>query len=117
MYADPQSVTVSTVAKSLARTGMAIDAGKFGTSDGAYVLSISHSSGRRNQHRARLDSNKIVTDPYSTDRNLPVSVSAYVVLDAPTVGYSTTELADQLIALADWIKSGSNAAKLAASES
>jgi hypothetical protein len=117
MYADPQDVVVNTVTESLKRTGMAIDAGRFGKSDGSFTLSISHSSGRRNQHRARLDSNKIVTDPYATDRNLPVSASVYVTLDVPTVGFTIDEQEDLLVALADWLKASSHAASLAASES
>jgi len=117
MYADPQSVTVNAVAQSLARTGMAIDAGKFRKSDGSYELSVSHSSGRRNQHRARLDSSKIVTDPYASDRNLPVSASVYVVVDVPTVGFTQAEQADLIVALADWLKASTNATKLVSSES
>lgn len=117
MYADPQSVTVDTVAQSLVRTGMAIDAGRFGKSDGSYTLAISHSSGRRNQHRARLDSNKIITDPYASERNLPVSASVYVVLDVPTVGFTVDEQEALLVALADWLKASTHAAQLAASES
>lgn len=117
MYADPQSVTVNAVAQSLARTGMAIDAGKFRKSDGSYELSVSHSSGRRNQHRVRVDTNKIVVDPYSSDRNLPVSASVYVVLDVPTVGFDESEQEDLLVALADWLKASTNSAKLVGGES
>jgi hypothetical protein len=117
MYADPQSVTVATVAQSLPRIGMAIDAGKFRESDGSYELSVSHSSGRRSQHRVRLDSSKVVDDPYATDRNLPVSISGYVVLDAPLAGYSVAEQADHLIAIADWLKASTNALRLVGGES
>ncbi len=117
MFADPMSVTVNAIAQSLPRVGASIDAGKFRSADGVYTLSISHSAGRRAQHRVRLDSNKISTDPYNTERNLPVSISAYAVLDVPLIGYTEAEKGQILTALADAIKASTFVSKFVGGES
>lgn len=117
MYADPQSVTVSAVAQSLPRTGSSLTGGKFKKDDGSYVLGVSHTEGRRIQHRVRLDNSKIVVDPLASDRNLPVSMSTFLQVDVPLTGYSAAEIAAQVIAIADWLKAGTNAAKLVGGES
>jgi xylose isomerase len=116
MYADPQSVTVNAVAISHARIGNSLTSSKYQSTDGTSVLSVNQSSGRRNQHRARLDNSKIVVDPLASDRNLPVSMSCFVQIDVPPTGYTVTEMKYQLIALADWIKAGTNADKLLGNE-
>lgn len=116
MFSDPQSVTVATVAKSLPRTGTSLNASKYSSADQAYVLSITQTNGRRVQNRVRLDNSKIVTDPFASDRSVPVSMSAYLVVDTPTTGYSATEVVEQIVALADWLKAGTNAAKLVGRE-
>lgn len=117
MFSDPQSVTVNTVAKSLPRVGSSLNASKYTSSDRALSLSITHTDGRRRQDRIRLDATKVITDPMASDRNIAVSMSVYTVVDTPTVGYSQTEVVEQLIALADWLKASGNAAKLVGGES
>lgn len=116
MFSDPQSITVNAVAQSLPRTGTSLNASQYKKDDGSYVLSVSHSTGRRNQHRVRIDGSKIVVDPLATDRNLPVSMSAYLVVDVPLAGYSVTEMAQLITALADWLKASTNTAKLVGGE-
>lgn len=116
MFSDPQSVTVATVAKSLPRVGASLNSSKYSTSDQAIQLSITQTNGRRVQNRVRLDNSKIVVDPFASDRNTPVSMSVYTVVDTPTAGYSVTEVVDQVIALADWLKVAGNAARLVGRE-
>lgn len=119
MFADPQSVVVNTVTQSLPRTGSSLSSGRFAKDDGTYVLNISHSTGKRNQHKARLDVNKIITDPFASDRNLPISASVFLTLDIPPVGFTNAELVTYLVALADWLKASTNSAsaKLVGGES
>jgi len=116
MYTDPQSVTVNAVAQSLPRIGASNDTGKFASATKDYVLTVSHSAGRRNQHRVRLDSSKIITDPLASDRNFLVSASAYLVIDVPPTGYSVAEMGYIVTAVADWLKAGTNTARLVGSE-
>lgn len=116
MFSDPQSVTVNTVAKSLPRTGASLNTSKYQTADKAIALSVTQTSGRRSQSRVRLDDSKIVIDPFASDRSLPVGMSVYTVVDTPLTGYSSTEIVERIIALADWLKAGTNAAKLVGGE-
>jgi hypothetical protein len=39
----------------------------------------------------RLDDSKIATDPLMVGQSIPVSMSSYLVVDVPTVGYSVAE--------------------------
>jgi len=118
VFADPQSVTVNSVAQSLPRVGTSLNSGRYSKDDGTYALTVSHSNGKRNQHKVRLDVNKIVTDPFASDRNLPVSASVFLTLDIPPVGFTNAELVTYLVALADWLKASTNSAstKLVGSE-
>lgn len=119
MFADPQSVTVNAVAVSLPRVGSSLNSGRFQKDDGTYSLTVSHATGKRNQHKVRLDVNKIVTDPFASDRNLPVSASVFLTLDMPPAGFTNAELVTYLVALADWLKASTNSAstKLVGGES
>ncbi len=110
MYADPQSVTVNSVAQSLARTGTSLNSSVYRKDDGTYTMAVSHSTGKRNQDKVRLDFSKIVTDPFASDRSLPVSTSVYLTLDKPPVGFTNAELVSMLVAVADWLKASTNLA-------
>jgi hypothetical protein len=74
------------------------------------VLTVSQNSGRRNQHKIRLDHSKIVTDPFASDRNVPVSMSVFLTVDAPPTGYTNAEQQQIVTAVADWLKASTNAA-------
>lgn len=117
MYADPQSVTVNSVAQSLPNVGRSLDTGKYATPLKDYVLTIGHSAGRRNQHRVRLDYSKIIVDPYASTRNVNVSMSVYTIIDVPTVGFTALEMGYPVTALADWLKASTNTARLIGGES
>lgn len=116
MYADPQVVTVNAVAQSLPNVGHTLDTGKYQTALKDYVLTIGHSAGRRNQHRVRLDFSKIIVDPYASTRNINVSMSAYLIVDVPTVGFTAAEMGYPVVAVADWLKAGTNTARLIGGE-
>ncbi len=109
MFSDPQSVTVNAVAQTLPRTGSSLTSGKFTKADGSQTLTVTQAVGRRNQRKLRLDHQKIVTDPFASDRSIPVSMSVFLTIDTPPVGYSNAEMAQQVIAVADWLKASTNA--------
>lgn len=96
MLADPQSVTIDGVASSLPRTGSSTDAGVFTSADGNLTLTISHVRGKRNRRTIRLDHRKVAADPLNTAQNLQYSMSLYMVLNVPSVGYSPDEVKDVL---------------------
>jgi hypothetical protein len=91
-FADPQSVTVNSVAQSMPRTGSGNGTGTFTEADGTNSLTISHSYGKRTRRTIRFNDKKIATNPYDTTLNQDVSCSVYLVVDAPIQGYTLTEL-------------------------
>lgn len=91
-FADPQSVTISGTANSLARVPSSSNgAGSFSKDDGNVKLEISHAYGKRIRRNIRLDHRKVAADPLNAAQNLNYSMSVYMVVDIPTVGYSPTE--------------------------
>lgn len=105
MFSDPQSVTIATVAKSLPRVSSGDFSGQFRASDGAYTLSVKHTSGKRERSVIRLDTRKIGANPLDPTKNLPYTASVYVVLDSPpqTAGFTSVELEDLIEGLVDYL--------------
>jgi hypothetical protein len=102
-FSDPQSLTINAVAVSLPRTGFSTDKGTFSSGDGTVTLAISHQNGRRKRHTARTDHSKIASDPFVPNVNQQVGMSAYLVVDTPTNGYSVEEAADVADALVAYL--------------
>lgn len=90
MLAD-QTVTINAVAIPLPRTSSGLDLGVFSSNDGLVKEKVSHSYGKRNRHLFRIDHNKVAPDPFQTSVNAKYGMSAYVVFDVPTVGYTVAE--------------------------
>lgn len=90
-FADPQSVTINAVPISLPRTGFGATNGSFKAADGNTLLSVSHAYGKRTRHQIRLDSLKTAADPLNPTTNLPYSMSCYMVVDVPIIGYTVAE--------------------------
>lgn len=108
-FADPQSVTINAVAQSLPRTSSGVNAGVFTKDDGTVSLSISHQYGSRTRRQLRLTHKKIITDPLASDRNLPVTMSFYVVADTPVTGYTVAEQKQVVDALVAYLTASSGA--------
>lgn len=117
MLADPQSVTVNAVAKSLPRVASGNYDGTFQSVADGLKLRVSHSFGKRDRRTVRLDSNDISEDPYLDGTSRPVSMSVYLVVDAPPVGYTPTEISHNVQGLIDWLDTPANLAKVLGSES
>lgn len=118
-YADPQTVTVSTVAKTLARTGSGLTSGVFQSADGMYRLDVTHELGKRQRHTVRLTETKISADAFVPTNNTRSSTSAYFVVNMPNVGYTAAEakaIGDALTAVLA-ASSGAFIAKLIGGES
>jgi len=107
-FADPISINDGT-AHTLARSGFTANGGSFRSADGLFNVTISHSYGKRNRTVARLDVTKIAADPLLAGVNVQASMSAYLVIDAPSTGFSTTEQVAEAAALTTWLTAGTNA--------
>lgn len=88
MYTDPQSVTISGSAKSLARTSSTENGAKFATSDRAHRMVVTHNYGRRQRHTVRFEVDSLTANPLITGQYVQGSMSCYLVADLPN-GYDT----------------------------
>ncbi len=106
MFADPQTVTVNSVEKTLPRQGTTQPdrLGSFATADGAFQLDVrQNKTAARFRREIRLTQKKVAADPLSAI-NKEVSSSVMIVVDEPRWGFSDTELGyltDALEALFD----------------
>lgn len=89
-YSDPQTVTISAVAQTLARTAQD-PSGVFLSADGNYKLTSSHSYGKRTRRVIRLDVSKIAADPLISAQNIKYSMGLYTVFDLPPTGFTVAE--------------------------
>lgn len=87
---DPQSIKIGEVESSLPRVNTGNFSSQYESDDGTVVLKLSTQESNRKRHVLRVDVSKIAEDPLTSD-NLEVSMSAYVVIDRPLVGFDNTE--------------------------
>jgi hypothetical protein len=117
-FADPQSVTVSGTAISLPRVSQGIDSGGFKSSDGNTALTVGHKNGPRNRRTIRLQSTKVGADPLLSGANNYYSMSTYLVVDTPKVGFTVAEAKAVVDALVAYLSAstGANVTKLLGDE-
>lgn len=101
-FADPQSVTVNSVAQSLPRISSNGNSSEYQKDDRSYKLTISRIIGKRRRYLVRLDSRKVAPDPLATANNLEFSAAAYMVIDCPKSGYTNAEIRDIALGLTGW---------------
>lgn len=119
MFADPQSLTINAVANSLPRTSSGVNSGVFTKDDGNVKMSVTHFYGKRNRRQIRVDFRKVAADPLATGYNKEYSLSTYLVVDHPPVGFTNTEIKYVVDALAAFLtaSSGANVTKILGGES
>lgn len=118
-FADPQTVTINTVAQTLPRVSSEKNAGTFRKDDSTVALTVSHSYGKgRARRMLRLDHSKIAADPLLAGTNVKFSGSVYIVTDFPDVGYTPAEAKQIVDALTAYLtaSSGARAAQLLGGE-
>lgn len=119
MFTEPQTVTINAVAVSLPRTSSGVNSGVFTSADGAVKLTASHAYGKRTRRTIRIDHSKIAADPLQPSTNARYSMSTYVVVDVPAVGYTAAEAKQVVDALSAYMtaSAGANVTKLLGGES
>lgn len=119
MFADPQTVTINAIANTLARTQAGVDAGVFSKDDANVKLNVKHTYSNRIRRLARLDHRKVAVDPLATGYNKEYTMSVYLVMDHPAVGYSIAEIKQVVDGLTAWLtaSTGANVTKLIGGES
>jgi len=109
-FTDPQSVTVAGVANSLPRIAVDGPSSRYSTQDGGFVLSVSHSYGKRNRRTIRLTRNVISADPLFPSQNVPHSLSVYIVADVPKVGFTAQQQIDVVAGFLAYMTANSSVA-------
>lgn len=117
--ADPQSIKISGVTTSLPRVNTGNFSSVYESSDGLIKLTLSTSESKRKRHVYRVDVEKITSDPFIPANNTSVSMSTYIVVDRPLVGYTNAEALAVVAGLleAASAESSSDLVKLLGSES
>lgn len=108
MFADPQSVTYATVAKSLAATGRGTDSSQYKLNDAGtvYQLSLSHQfKPQRTRAVARLQRDAFAADPLVPAQNLLASMTATLTIDFPTTGLTAADAQNLGNCLIAWASS------------
>lgn len=106
MFTDPQTILVNAVTQTLPAIARSVDSSTYAKDDGLYKLLISRKYlPVRKRYSIRIDTSKVAADPLSSANNKVYSTSAYMVVDAPTVGYTNAELRDVAVALSAWCTS------------
>lgn len=98
MFADPQSVTVNSVAQSMPRVSSKDRTTVYQKNDLSFTLTISHTPGAKGRTRsmARIDQRAVVTNPLDSTNDYD-TLTFYVVMDRPSYGFTMVQ-AEQLIA-------------------
>lgn len=102
MLADPQSVTINSVATPLPRTQLGATTNEYVSADGTVTMTTKQNvTATRFRREVRLSQKKIAADPIS-GLNKELGFSVYLVVDEPKSGFSDTEIGYLIVALRDW---------------
>lgn len=108
-FADPQSVTINAVANSLPRTSIGTNSGAFTKDDGNVQLTVSNIYGKRTRRQIKLTHRKVAADPLLSGVNNSYSMSTYLVVDVPPVGYTIAEAKQIVDALTAYLTASTGA--------
>lgn len=117
MFSDPQTVTVNSVAKTLPRVSVGDRTATYESPADGLTFKITHVVGKRHRHTVRLDVVKTAADPLLDGVSKQYSMSSYVVIDAPPLGFSAAEQQLNVKALLDHVNTLANTNKVIAGES
>lgn len=117
MFSDPQSVTIDGTAVSLPKVSSVGRKGTYETPDGAVVLTINHTNGKRAWSTVRIDRKKIGPDVMNPSVNRQISQSVYIVADTPLTGFTDLETGNDLKGLMAWLTVPANLSKFLGGES
>jgi len=108
-FGDPQSVTIVGGSVSLPRTASGENTGAFTSADGYTGLQVSSAYKARTRRTVRLNLAKVAADPFDGSINAKYSMSAYLVVDVPVVGYTIADQVTNVAGLCTWLTASTNA--------
>jgi len=123
MLTDPLAVTLNATITPSGGTALNLPrirtdgySSEYQSSDGLYSAKITHTRGNRVRSEFRMDFYTTYEDP-TTGLTKNVSASAYVVVNRPQAGFTTTQLKNILFAACAYAGVTANADKILALES
>lgn len=116
MLADPQTITVNSVAKTLNRISTEGTKSIYQTDDGAYKFTVSHQEAKNGRIRrmVRIDNTVVAADPLTAENDYQ-SLGVYLVVDEPKFGFTDTDIGYVAAAAVAWL-TPTNVAKVCASQ-
>lgn len=109
MLADPQSVTVNSVAISLPTVARGVNNSIYQSADGNTKLSLADTYGKRVRRVVRMDFRKLAANQFDTTINQYYTGAVYLVVDQPLAGYTAAELKLQIDGFLAYLTASSNA--------
>lgn len=101
-FADPQTITVNTIAKTLNRVKTEGTRSEYATDDEAFKMVISHQESRnRTRRMIRVDQRVVAADPL-TALNEYKTLGVYIVIDEPEYGFADVDIDYVVQALKTW---------------
>jgi len=102
-FADPQSITVNAVAQSMPRIETSGLTSKYSKDDETFKLVVSHTrTNDRVRSMVRVDQRAVVADPLTAVNDYE-NLGIYLVIDRPTVGFTSTQVDYVVQALKTWL--------------
>lgn len=113
--ADPQTITINSVAQTLNRITSDGLKSIYATSDEIYKFTVSHQeSGKRTRRMVRIDKRVVAADPLSSINEYK-SLGIYVVIDEPEYGFTDDDIHKVVAGLLAWLTEA-NTLKVLASQ-
>lgn len=117
MFGTSLTVVINAVSKTLASVGYGDRTATYESLADGLAFKITHVVSKRNRHTTRLDITKIAVDPLLDGMSRQYSMSAYLVVDAPPLGFTLPEQKLNVKGLVDWLGTGTNLDRVLAGES
>lgn len=104
MFADPQSITVNSVAKSMPRVETDGKSAIYQIADETFTMTISHTDLKNGRTRSmvRVDQKAVVTNPLDSTNDYD-TLSFYSVIDRPKFGFTSAQVGYLVAALQAWL--------------
>lgn len=101
--ADPQTITINTVAKTCNRIKSEGFRSEYATDDEEVKFTVSHQESKgRTRRMCRIDQRVVAADPL-TSQNEYKSLGVYVVVDEPEYGFDDADIDYVVQALTAWL--------------
>lgn len=117
MFTEPQTVTVNAIGIDLPRVSTGNRTGIFEKISAGIKMTIAHQLAKRSRRSVRFDFTETAADPLLDGVSRQYSMSAYLVIDHPPVGFTPEKVEQNAQALVDWLDSPGNLTKVLNGES